>query len=119
MNTAATAAAATRRTPIALHGIAKRSAREPRGDDPVCLEPQPEPLAILGLHRIEPGQLLHALEPVGDRVAVREDRGGGRVHVAVLQLDLVPQAVYRCLGGGFSDAHISWLSACLASRRTR
>src|SRR5215208_1358750 len=58
-------------------------ARQARRDDPVGLQAEPEPLPVLGLHRVEPGQLLHAVEPVGDGVTVGVDRRRRRVHVAV------------------------------------
>ena len=40
--------------------VRARLPRQPRLDDPVRLEPQPEPLAVLGQQRVQPG------EPVGD-----------------------------------------------------
>jgi hypothetical protein len=51
-----------------LGGVYIESARQPGRDDAVGLEPQAEPLAVLGLHRVEAGQLLHALQPVGATV---------------------------------------------------
>src|SRR4051812_47760585 len=59
-------------------------ARQPRRDDPVGLETEPEPLAILRGERVEPGEVADPLEPVAHGVAVRVDRRGGGVHVAVL-----------------------------------
>src|SRR3982751_2902148 len=58
--------------------------RQARLDDPERLQPEPEALAVLCLHRVEAGQVAYPLEAIGDRVAVRVDRGRRRVHVAVL-----------------------------------
>src|SRR3712207_5447684 len=55
-----------------------------RRDDAVRLQTQPEALPILGLHRVQPAELLPPLEPVRDRVPVCVDRRGGGVHVAVV-----------------------------------
>src|SRR4051812_23015732 len=41
-----------------------RLAGQIRLDDPQRLEPQAQPLAVLRRGGVEPGQLLHALEPV-------------------------------------------------------
>src|SRR5215213_5729258 len=54
--------------------------------DPVRLQPQAEPLPILAQGRVEPAELLHALEPVGDRVPVDvEGAGGGAGGAVVLE----------------------------------
>src|SRR4051812_21205636 len=47
-------------------------------EDAVGLQAEAQPFAVLAERRVEPAQLLHALEPVGDRVAVHEQRAGGR-----------------------------------------
>src|SRR3954447_10764395 len=53
-------------------------------EDPECLDPEAEPLAVVAGRGVEAGQLLPPLEPVGHRVAMGEDRARGRVHVAVV-----------------------------------
>src|SRR5215217_3166263 len=64
--------------------IFRRLTGKPWGEDPVRLQAQPEALAILAERRVEPGQLLHPLEPVGDRVAVDVQRRGGGAGGAVV-----------------------------------
>src|SRR3954452_14292816 len=58
--------------------------RQARLDDPERLQPEPEALAVLCLHRVKARQVAYPLEAIRDRVAVRVDRRRGRVHVAVL-----------------------------------
>src|SRR3954447_9056527 len=60
------------------------SARKVRLHDPQGLQAEAQALAVLGRGGIEPGELLNALEAVGDRVPVRVDRSRGGVHVAVV-----------------------------------
>src|SRR4051794_31785560 len=54
----------------------RRLTREPGGEDPVRLQAEPEALAVLAQRGVEPRQLLHPLEPVGDRVPVHVERRG-------------------------------------------
>src|SRR5215211_7044817 len=63
---------------------ARDLARQARLDDAVRLEPESEPLAVLAGQGVQARELLHALEPVADRVAVGMDGLRGRVHVAVV-----------------------------------
>ena len=66
------------------HSSAPASARAAGREDPVRLQAEPEALAVLAQRRVEPAELLHALEPVGDRVPVhveRAGRGAGRAVV--------------------------------------
>src|SRR5215213_6432486 len=63
---------------------AKPLSRESWSKNPVRLQPEPEALAVLAERRVEPAELLHALEPVGDRVPVHEQRAGGGAGGAVV-----------------------------------
>src|SRR5215213_7214776 len=54
------------------------------GEDPVGLEAKAQALAVLAQSRVEAGELLHALEPVGDRVAMHVQRAGGGARGAVV-----------------------------------
>ena len=49
----------------------------------IALRPRPRPLAAVGRRDVEAAQLLHALEPVADRVAVGEELRGRLRDVAV------------------------------------
>src|SRR3712207_4347159 len=70
--------------PLPAFRAALPLAREAQRDDPVGLEAEAEALPVLGLHRVQAGQLLDPLKAVGNRMAMRVDRRGGRIHVAVL-----------------------------------
>ena len=50
-------------------------------EDELRLDPETEALAIVGARRVQAGELAQALEPIGDRVAVRRDRRRRGVHV--------------------------------------
>src|SRR3954452_3665403 len=52
-------------------GAASRAVR--RRDDATGLQAEPEPLAVLAAERVQAGQLAHAVEAVGDGVAMHED----------------------------------------------
>src|SRR5215211_4177108 len=54
----------------AAAGAVAALARQRRRDDPVGLEAQAQPLPVLALEGIETGEVLHAVQAVGDGVAV-------------------------------------------------
>src|SRR3954452_12861467 len=58
--------------------------RESWREDPVGLQPEAEALAVLAQRRGEPAELLHPLEPVGDRVPVHIQGAGGGARGAVV-----------------------------------
>src|SRR4051794_19274687 len=61
----------------------RRSERGP-AREPVDLQPERQPLAVLVARRIEPGELLDPLQPVGDGVAVGVERLRRRAELAVM-----------------------------------
>ena len=64
-------------------GLGGRAARGGDAEHAHRLQAEAELLAAVGGGDVEPGQVLHALEPVADRVAVRVEPGGGAGDVAV------------------------------------
>src|SRR5205809_1059961 len=69
---------------VAASRIRSPVARQAGGDDPVRLQPEPQPLAVLGREWVEAREIADPLQAVAHRVAVCVDRLGGRVHRAVL-----------------------------------
>ena len=57
-----------------------------RCDDSVSLQAQPEALAVLGQQRIEPRELLHALQQ-GDPVVALLDEWGRNARLTAVQQD--------------------------------
>src|SRR5215213_1750825 len=69
--------AAARHPSAARAALRRGPARGGDPEHPHRLEPEAELLAPVGRGDVQPGQVAHPLEPVADRVAVREQPRGG------------------------------------------
>src|SRR5436305_854135 len=61
--------------------LAQRRRRDPQYAH--RLQPERKLLAAVGRGDLEPGELSHPLEAVADRVSVRDQPGGGCIHIRV------------------------------------